>query len=227
MNLSIPNHIKVKHIERKYYKKYFYKICFEIDKSQIKQSFKGYIGHDYARTISIRSMQNVLLKSIKENINIEDYRIRSEYYNVTIFTNDENTVQTLIDQLADRIVEIHCPLTQAHKEAIDESRRIRVRKTLFEDKFKFKVYLNFSWKLREQHYLDIKDWVNSMENPNGTRWAVNKCLTKHFNYDTKYRHSIGYTAAIYLNDAEDLMMCQMKFHDQIHYIEEAVLLEDL
>jgi len=46
----------------------------------------------------------------------------------------------------------------------------------------------------------------------------------YFNHIPGYK---GYTVAIYLNDPEDLMMCQMKFHNEIHYIEEAVLLSNL
>jgi hypothetical protein len=39
--------------------------------------------------------------------------------------------------------------------------------------------------------------------------------------------SIGWTAAVYLNDAGDLMMFQLRFDEDIMKIEEAVLIDNL
>jgi hypothetical protein len=175
----------------------------------------------------VRREQKKLLESIALIVTTDDYRMRTEWYTVSLFINDESIIKELISKMSNDIYEIHGPTNEAHKEVIDNSRRIRVRKKLFEETFKFKVYLTRSWKHRETHYVDVKEWLYGIENPNDSVWKVNSCLSLHFNYTPKYRNKIGYTTAVYLNDPHDLMMFQMKFHDIISYIEEAVLLSDL
>jgi hypothetical protein len=66
--------------------------------------------------------------------------------------------------------------------------------------------------------------LSGLEDADNTRWAVNKTLRQYFNNIPGYK---GYTASIYLNDPEDLMMCQIKFNNEIYYIEEAVLISSL
>lgn len=233
-DIKLPAGIKVKFIQKQYYKKYFFKLLLQIDTlmpsgipaMSSTSSYWSTPGDRYRNSFEVRRRQNALINKIKSLLTNYDVKFRSEYTNVAVFFNDEEVLKILVSSIKERIVEFHRPLNEAHKDVIVDNRRIRVRKTLFEDRFKFKVYLTNSWKVREKRYAEFKDWLDGIEDTDGTRWSTNATLTRMF--DTRYSlRSMGYTVAIYLNDPEDLMMCQLKFNDQIQYIEEAVLLSDL
>jgi len=223
MNLSIPKSVKQYSIERKYYKKYFYKIVLKVDESKIKPGVPR-IYHPYGFSALFAARQDLLNEIVKLPIQDADCKFRSESRWVSVFTNDTNFIELLFKELGHRIVEYHSPVSENHKEAVDQNRRIRVRKRLFENDFKYKVYFSQDWQHRTDCYSDVKDWLHGLDNTNGTRWAVNKTLRQYFDSIPGYK---GYTAAIYLNDPEDLMMCQMRFHSDIYYIEEAVLISSL
>lgn len=214
MNLSIPDTVKQFSIEKKYYKKYFYKIVIKVVDSAKRPGFR-----------ELYDARQNLIKQIAE-LPIEDAecKIRGETKWLSVFTNDSKFIELLFTNFYHQIVEYHRPINDQHKSVIDESRRIRVRKQLFETQFKFKVYFTQDLKDGVDRYVDVNKWVNSLDNVNGDRWAVNSTLRQYFG--GRWWHP-GYTAAIYLNDPEDLMMCQLRFHKEIHYIEEAVLLSSL
>lgn len=223
MNLSIPKTVKQYSIERKYYKKYFYKIVLRIDESKLKPGVPR-IYHPFGFTAMYTARQELIKEIAALPIQDADCKIRSENRLVSVFTNDVKFIELLFRDLSHRIVEYHRPVSDSHKEVVDQNRRIRVRKRLFENEFKYKVYFSRDWKFRTDAYSDIKLWLDGIENTDGTRYAVNKTLRQYFNNIPGYK---GYTAAVYLNDPEDLMMCQMRFHNEIEYIEEAVLISSL
>ncbi len=223
MNLSIPKSVKQYSIERKYYKKYFYKIVLKVDESKIKPGVPR-IYHPWGFSELYSARQDLLNEIVNLPIQDADCKIRSESRWVSVFTNDTGFIELLFNNLGHRIIEYHRPVSENHKETIDQNRRIRVRKHLFENNFKYKVYFSQDWKYRADGYLDLKNWLDGIDNANGTRWEVNKTLRQYFDSISGYK---GYTAAIYLNDPEDLMMCQMRFHSEIQYIEEAVLISSL
>lgn len=223
MNLSIPKFVKQFSIERKYYKKYFYKIVLKVDESKIKPGVPR-IYHPYGFSALFAARQDLLKEITNLSIADADCKIRSESRWVSVFTNDTKFIELLFKDLGHRIAEYHRPVSDNHKEVVDQNRRIRVRKRLFENSFKYKVYFNQDWRLRNDGYSDVKNWLDGLENSDETRWSVNATLRQYFNSVPGYK---GYTAAIYLNDPEDLMMCQMRFHSEIQYIEEAVLVSTL
>ena len=223
MKLVIPKAVKQFSIERKYYKKYFYKIVLKIDDTKIKPSVPR-IYHPWGFSALYTLRQDIIKEIANLPIQDADCKIRSESRWVSVFTNDTAFIEMIFDKLVHRIVEYYRPVSNEHKEVIEQSRRIRVRKRLFENEFKYKVYFKQDWKYREDGYSDVQLWVEGLENRNGTRWAVNKTLRQYFYNKPGYK---GYTAAIYLNDPEDLMMCQMCFHNEIDCIEEAVLISSL
>jgi hypothetical protein len=223
MNLSIPKSVKQYSIERKYYKKYFYKIVLKIDESKLKPGVPR-IYHPFGFTAMYTARQELIKEIAALPITDADCKIRSENRCVSVFTNDVKFIELLFKDLSHRIIEYHRPVSEEHKEVVDQNRRIRVRKRLFENEFKYKVYFSQDWRLRNDKYSDIKLWLDGLENTNYTRWAVNKTLRQYFNGIPGYK---GYTAAVYLNDPEDLMMCQVRFHNEIEYIEEAVLISSL
>ena len=223
MNLTIPKFVKQFSIERKYYKKYFYKIVLKVDDNVVKTSVPR-IYHPFGFSALYAARQNLVKEISALPIQDPDCKIRSESRLVSVFTNDTAFIELLFQNLTQRITEYHSPVSEEHKDIVDENRRIRVRKRLFENEFKYKVYFTQDWKLRENRYADVKNWLAGLEDIDDTRWAVNKTLRQYFNNISGYK---GYTAAIYLNDPEDLMMCQMRFHNEIDYIEEAVLISSL
>lgn len=223
MNLSIPKSVKQYSIERKYYKKYFYKIVLKVDESKLKPGVPR-IYHPFGFSALYAARQYLIKEISALPISDADCKIRSESRWVSVFTNDVKFIELMFKELGHRIFEYHRPVSEEHKEVVDKNRRIRVRQRLFENKFKYKVYFSQDWRLRNDKYSDVKNWVYGLENTDNSRWAVNKTLEQYFNGTPGYK---GYTAAVYLNDPEDLMMCQMRFHSEIEYIEEAVLISTL
>ena len=223
MKLVIPKFVKQFSIERKYYKKYFYKIVLKVDDNVVKTSVPR-MYHPFGFSALYAARQNLVKEIAALPIQDADCKIRSESRWVSVFTNDTALIELLFQELSHRITEYHRPVSEEHKEVVDQNRRIRVRKRLFENQFKYKVYFSQDWKYRENKYIDVKNWLSGLENSEGTRWAVNKTLQQHFGNMPGYK---GYTAAIYLNDPEDLMMCQIRFTNEIYYIEEAVLISSL
>ena len=223
MKLVIPKFVKQFSIERKYYKKYFYKIVLKVDDNVVKTSVPR-MYHPFGFSALYAARQNLVKEIAALPIQDADCKIRSESRWVSVFTNDTSLIELLFRDLGCHITEYHRPVSDNHKAVVDQNRRIRVRKRLFENEFKYKVYFSQDWKYRENRYIDVKNWLAGLENSEGTRWAVNKTLQQHFGNKPGYK---GYTAAIYLNDPEDLMMCQIKFNNEIYYIEEAVLISSL
>jgi hypothetical protein len=223
MKLVIPKFVKQFSIERKYYKKYFYKIVLKVDDNVVKTSVPR-MYHPFGFSALYAARQNLVKDIAALPIQDADCKIRSESRWVSVFTNDTALIELLFQELSHRITEYHRPVSEEHKEVVDQNRRIRVRKRLFENEFKYKVYFSQDWKYRENRYIDVKNWLAGLENSEGTRWAVNKTLQQYFGNMPGYK---GYTAAIYLNDPEDLMMCQIRFNNEIYYIEEAVLISSL
>lgn len=223
MNLTIPKFVKQFSIERKYYKKYFYKIVLKVDESNIKPGVPR-ISRPYGSTALYAARLDLLREITALPIQDADCKIRSESRWVSVFTNDVEFIELLFKDLGHCIDEYHRPVNDVHKDIVDQNRRIRVRKRLFENDFKYKVYFTQDWKQRTDGYVDVKNWLYELDNTNGVRWEVNKTLRQYFDSIPGYK---GYTAAIYLNEPEDLMMCQIKFNNEIQYIEEAVLISSL
>lgn len=223
MNLLIPESVKQCFIEKKYYKKYFYKICLEVDPATIKPSNSSRF-HRFGRIGLYNAQQNLLRDICNLPINDADCKFRTEGKNISIFTNDHKFIEEVFDKLSARIVEFHLPKSEEHKEVIDQSRQIRVRKRLFDNQFKFKVYFTAGWQWKDPDFSNIKEWLNSLDNTDNTRWSVNSTLRNYFNNNRGFK---GFTVAVYLNDPEDLMMCQMRFNGEILRVEEAVLITDL
>jgi hypothetical protein len=222
MNLSIPKDVKQYFIEKKYYKKYFYKICLKVDESLIKPKATFF---SYRTQFAVHDAQKSLLREIA-GLPVADAecRIRSEGRSISVFTNDLGFIEQIFDKLSHRVEEFHSPINDEHQKVLDQNIRIRVRKRLFENSFRYKVYLINRWQLTSDSFRDVKEWLEGIENVDNSRWAVNKSLQRNFNESKFFR---GYTPAMYLNEPEDLMMCQMRFHSDIQYIEEAVLISSL
>lgn len=226
MNLdkfTIPDHVEVKYIQKKYYNRYLYKLLLKLDKSKlIKQETKRWHNSSYLNYSNRFQLVNEIVADIKAHIVDDDYRIRAENITVSVFTNSEENITKLINEMSLRVTELYRPLNTAHIDLIENHKKVLVRNSLFEQQYKFKVYLKPSWEQREKRFKDFKDWLVE----SNLDYGINSALNQYFNTNRSMR-GIGYTTAVYFNDPQDLMMFQLKFHDKILKIEEAVLLSEL
>jgi hypothetical protein len=220
---KIPDGCKVKHIQKMYYGKYIYKLMFELDKSKLIQSSTKTIWNVRHRHYTNRfQLINKLLELVKPVLKNDDYRIRSEGCSISLFTSDTDDVNALILAFPKNIIMVERPVNDNHIEIMDKFRKVVVRPSLFNKNYKFKIYLRAGFDLRENRYKEVQ---NFLENLNSD-WAVNHTLDRFFNTTLMGRH-LGYTAAVYLQDTQDLMMFQLRFNNDINKIEEAILLSDL
>jgi len=221
-NFTIPTHVKVKHIPKKFYSKYVYKIVLQIDKTKLKEDRSRVWYSNYTSFTNRLSLLNDLTRLVKSKITNDDYRLRTEGYTLSYFTNSKQDVVEMISLLGYRIIEFYRPVNVAHVDLLDEHTKVVVRNSLFEKKYRFKVYLKPSWVDREARFRDVRDWLES----SNLEFGINNALDKFF-YSNKGLRGMGYTVAVYFNDAQDLMMFQLRFNDKILKMEEAVLVSDL
>lgn len=222
-DLIVPKGCKVKYTQKMYYSKYIYKMVFEIDRSKLikseVQSWRSIRNYHYTNRLALI---HDLLKELKKNIKNDDYRIRAENCSISLFTNSLDDINQLITSFSKNAIELYRPLNEQHVEVMDKFRKVVVRQSLFNKDYKFKIYLRFSFELRENRYKDVREFLENLDG----EWAVNHILDRFFHTKMGGRH-LGYTAAVYLNKVEDLMMFQLKFNNDINKIEEAILLSEL
>jgi hypothetical protein len=149
------------------------------------------------------------------------HRLRAEGKHLSVFSNDVTDLNSLMDQLSLNFHEIQMPINSKHSDILDRHRAVVVRNSLFDKKFKFKVYMKPEYKLREIRYNDVKEYLENIKD-----YGLNHAMDRFFNSNMRTR-GIGWTAAIYLNDPADLMMFQLRFNNDIQKIEEAVLISSL
>lgn len=221
--LEIPHHVQVKYIQKKYYNKYFYKITLKLDQNKlIKDERSRSRGFSYSYYSNRFSLLNDVIEQVKQVIVDDDYRFRTEGINVSVFTNSEANISMIIDKMGSQVTILYRPLNSAHIDIVENYNKVLVRSSLFENEYKFKVYLKFSWEQRENRFKEYKDWLEE----SNLNYGINKTLNQYF-YTNKGMRGIGYTAAVYFNDPQDLMIFQLRFNDRILKIEEAILLSDL
>ena len=228
-NFKIPGGCKAKYIEKMYFAKYMYKLVFEIDKTKLvrtpdshKMSYWSYRHTSY---LNRADLLNDLVRLVKRNIKSTDFRFRAESTKVSVFINDIDDINRMLEKVGSRLIEFEYPVNEKHADLIDQHRKVVVRNTLFEKNFKFKIYLKYNSEERERRYSDLKTFMEGFGHP-GQDWHVNSGLRFMF-YTSKAQRFSGYTMAVYLKNVDDLMMFQLRYNEDISKIEEAVLVSDL
>lgn len=221
-NISFDEATKLNFIQRKWYGKYIFKLVVEVDRSKLIKSPSMSRAWYPARKFS-NSYQLVqeLGREIKNLVNGGDYRIRREGNSLSFFTNDESQVKLIVEKYKYRILEVDRPLNENHVQVIDQHRKVVVRKNLFLDKYKFKVYMKNNWEDRTDRFSKLKEFLKNVDD-----FEINQILRQFF-YSNISANRLGRTIAVHLNSVEDLMMFQLRFNNEINKIEEAVLLRDL
>lgn len=217
---------KVKYTSKLYYSKYPYKIQISIDQTKLEIYKKHSRG--YRRKLFDHSNFSQLLLSLRLEIidmladRPEDFVIRGETY-MSVFTDKEDIIRSLVDRYQDRVIGLEKPMNNQHFDIMNRHKKIIVRSRLFEKYYRFKVYFKCTYEMRNKRFQPVKEFLESID-PNC--YKLNTSLNDFIHNSVRDRN-IGWTIAIYLRDAEDLMMFQMRFNDDIEKIEEVVMLSSL
>jgi hypothetical protein len=230
--VKLPVNKTPKFVGKKFYDRYFCKLVLRIDESKLKKAkFEGSSNNAWGSYSSswsrYRSFDNrstllgSLVKDIKKILTNDDYRLRAEGKHISVFTNDVTDLNALMDKLPLHFNQIEMPINSNHSTVLDRHRAVVVRTSLFDKKYKFKIYMKPHFELRENRYNDVKLFLETI-----TDYGLNGTMHSFFNTNIRTR-SLGWTAAVYLNDPGDLMMFQLRFNNDIQKIEEAVLISSL
>lgn len=227
MNLDkvLPHYVRKTYTERLFFGKYCYKVVLEVDKTQlILDHTRNRDRLVWRRTTYTNSLK--LLTLLKKELLLiagENCRTRQEWLKISFFTNDKNHVDAIIDKFARQILEISFPANQAHVDFLSKNRKVLVRERLFNDRYKYKVYIN-PYNMRTERFRPVAEFLEHFDK---TRYDVNNILRDFWSPYTHSINSLGWTVAVYFKDLEDLMMFQLRFTDDIMKIEEIVLVRDL
>ena len=224
---NLISDVVIKYTEKKYYNKYVYKLVLEADISDIgPRQNNNYYWRKAVGGFQVRVRAVSLLNKIKEvAVDDIDNKFRIEYNRVSYFTNSVEVIDMLLTTFRGEVQTLYQPYNENHTNVITDNKRVRVRARLFEDKFRYKIYFKYRWGDRERRFPEIREWLDTLDNK-GSRWMPNKILTRFLETDKEHR-ALGYTIAVYLNDPEDVFICQMKFQGLLDYIEEAILVSEL
>jgi hypothetical protein len=229
---KFPKGIRVYTTEKLYYKKYAYRICFTVDDDKIVRSNieRGWYG-SYSRT-NIISLQNELKRRIIDKLPDDlECKFRSEQKYVTMYLDNSEIFEDLIDRLQNCIIEISVPASENHKQLMLDNHRIRVRRTLFLKQYRYKVNIKNSWTWKFNDFDSLKNWLDAMDNEDGTRWSANSTLATAMAMTPEQlsapRFRYRYSAfSIYLNDDKDVMMLQLLLDNYYDSVEKAVLISE-
>jgi len=222
--VRLPQGVQAKYIGKKFYGKYYCKLVLRLDPSLIKQSRVSTGTMRWARmgVVSNRfELLGNLVKEVKKLILNDDYRFRAEGKNISIFTNDVTDLNLIIEKMPVNFCELYMPVNNNHAEVLSNHRSVVVRNSLFDKKYKFKIYMKPLYTLRESRYNEVREYLENISD-----YGLNGIMHDFFNTNFNNKR-IGWTAAVYLNDPSDLMMFQLRFDDDIMKIEEAVLIDNL
>jgi len=222
--VNLPQGIQAKYIGKKFYGKYYCKLVLKIDPLLIKKTnvSTGHVRWARMGTYTNRAeLLGKLVKEVKKLILNDDHRFRAEGKNISIFTNDVADLNSIIEKMPTNFCELYMPINNNHTEVLSKHRSVVVRNSLFDKKYKFKIYMKSDYNLRESRYKDVKLYLENIND-----YGLNSTMHDFFNTEYSSRR-IGWTAAVYLNDPSDLMMFQLRFDDDITKIEEAILIANL
>lgn len=222
--VKLPQGFQAKYIGKKFYGKYYCKLVLKLDPLLIKKTNVS-TGHNRWARIGMYSnrfeLLGKLVKEVKTLMLNDDHRFRAEGKNISVFTNDVSDLNLIIEKMPASVCELYMPINNNHTEVLSNHRSVVVRNSLFDKKYKFKIYMKPYYELREARYNNVKEYLENISD-----YGLNAGMYQFFNTGFSPRR-IGWTAAVYLNDPSDLMMFQLRFDDYIMKIEEAILIDNL
>ena len=231
--MNFPPHIKIKHTVKRFYRCFSYKICFKVDEDKIvtvssKQTWYG--NRTQSNIVQLRhELKKRIIDKLPDSL---ECRFRSEGKYVTMFMDDDAIFADIVSRLGNRIDEIYMPANEAHRKVMEENHRIRVRKSLFNNKFRFKVIIKSTWDNKFTDFEHLHSWLHTLEPGGKDRWMANiplarifKIIDKFGKYNLTKQYWSEY--AVYLNDDQDVMMLQLWLNNYYDSAEKAVLVSEL
>lgn len=232
--MNFPTGIKVKYTVKRFYRSFSYRICFKIDESELvySQVNRGWYGGRRPNSNLLQLRNDLRYRIIDQLPDELECKLRCEGENVSMYINDQTIFEDLVNRLSSSIYEVSIPVSDSHKQVMEDNHRVRVRKKLFHNKYRFKVNIKSSWTDRFANFENLYSWLQNLEDSEGDRWAANNPLKRVFRIiDTngKYNETRYYqhNYAVYLNDDQDVMMLQMWLHHYYDSAEKAVLISEL
>ena len=237
--IVIPRHIKIKVPEKSYYGKYTHKLELVATREKSAATIRSMNNWRFNRTNYYNVHQEVTnpIKRILADYELEtshsfDYRLRQEGTTVSVYFSDTKVLELILaDRIVSKIVSLHQPINDKHLEVMEINKKIRVRKSLFNKSYRYKLYIKNTTKFRKEELSALNDWIKDTF-PEDDRIAINDGLDYLLVYGkTKTRARSWYIhntiLAIYINDEVDLMLMKLRLNEHIAYIEEAVLFTEL
>ena len=140
------------------------------------------------RNSSVRS--NIIVKQIKKYLKDNDivHRSRLDWHikpdiisiNFSVYLNNTDMYEDLLKKYNKQISWTSKPLTDKHKETLENKVEVLIREKLLFNRFKYKVSLYAGW--RREKTKEIMDWINATfdERPEGRQgdfmvlgtWAI-------------------------------------------------------
>ena len=237
--IVIPRHIKIKVPEKPYYGKYTHKLDLVATKEQSAATMRSLNNWRFNRT-NYYNVQAEITKPIKrimadyelETGHAIDYRLRQEGATVNLYFSDTKVLElVLADRITSKIVSLHRPINDKHLEVMEVNKKIRVRKSLFNKSYRYKLYIKNTTKFRKEELSAFNNWIKETF-PEDSRIATNYGLDYLLVYGKNKENARSWyihntVLALYINDEIDLMLTKLRLNEHIAYIEEAVLLTEL
>ena len=237
--LKIPKHVTIKVPEKCYFKKYTHKLEFEASAEKKAAGMRAGNSWSMRRSnyYNVRSEITSPIKNVLSSHESEekkfDYRLRQEAYTVSLYFSDSEILElVLASPIKGKLTTLYRPHNDKHLEFMEVNKKVRVRKTLFNRHYRYKLYIKNTVKFRKDEIFGFKGWLRETY-PEKDRIDINSGLSYLFTTHTanKTKGTSWYRAsavlAIYLNDEVDLMMAKLRLNEHISHVEEAVLLEEL
>lgn len=231
--MNFAKHIDVNYTVKRFYKCYSYKICFKIDESKLVTISTRNTWYGSRNQTNVLELRHELKKRVIDKLpDSLECKFRGEGKYLTMFLDDHKIFEDMVNRLGSDITEIYMPANESHRKVMEDNHRVRVRKTLFHNKFRFRVNIKRAWDDKFTDFENLHSWLNTLEKGGGDRWMANiplgrifKIIDKLGKYSsTKYYWS---EYAVYLNDEQDVMMLQLWLNNYYDSAEKAVLISEL
>jgi len=238
-DIVIPRHIKIEVPEKSYYGKYTHKLDLVATKEQSAATIRSLNNWRFNRT-NYHNVQVEVTKPIRriladyalETGHELDYRLRQEGATLSVYFSDTKILELILaDRIVSKIVSLYRPINDKHLEVMEINKKIRVRKSLFNKAFRYKLYIKNTTKFRKEELSAFNNWIKDTF-PEDDRIAINAGLDYLLVYGkTRERARSWYIhntiLAIYINDEVDLMLTKLRLNEHIAYIEQAILFTEL
>lgn len=225
-----PKKVSVINTAKLFFNKFPYKIVFELDRSLLVVN-TGRVNYRGSVWSNLSSVRADLIRRVKNKIpEGMDHRGRAEDLRYSLFIDDISVFENLTTVMKDWVVEVSMPSNETHLQLMKDNHRIRVRKTLFLKKYRFKVNIKSTWDNTFHDFVELRDWLDNLAHEDDVdRWEPSSSLRRMFrDIDKKlsrYRY-VNSTYSIYMNDEEDVMMLQLWLNKHYDSAEKVVLISE-